>query len=321
MSGLLGSVTGTIKGGVSAVTGGISKGIESVKSIGGSGGTEKRESILPTMAPEDTGYILPSYDFAANMPMPDTIGVVRDNTLGSVVSAAKGVMYYADMIGFGNPSSDFTRGMPFRKLGINFFTKTGLKCSNGADMWTYFEGIPKGDALGKTLQVAMNNMKYPQLQGLAPGIIEDTKAALNPRPIIQAAFGNPYAVCELVTKQVGDDIGNLVEPPILEKIRDKDGNFTGETRKVKGAGGQKWIYGEVDYINGVPTQTRWVQKVDEEGNPVFITQKQFDDTPKTYNPDGTPINVSGFEDAGKASLVVAVVLLCGAFAFTYSRKK
>ncbi len=311
MSGLLGSVTGTIGGGVSAVTGGISKGIDSVKSIGGSGGTEKRESILPTMSPEDTGYMLPNYDFAANMPMPNTVGVERDDTLGSVVSAAKGVMYYADMIGFGNSSSAFTRGMPFRKLGINFFTKTGMTCSNGADMWTYFEGIPKGDALGKTLEIAMENMKYPKLQGLAPGIIEDTKAALNPRPILQAAFGNPYAVCEQVTKQVGDDIGNIIEPALK--------NANGDP--IPGTGGERWVYGDVNYINGVPTQTRWVQKLDAKGNPIFITQKQFDTTPKTHNPDGTLKKVSGFEDAGKASLVVAVVLLCGAFAFTYSRKK
>ncbi len=299
MSSLLGSVTGA-----------IGKGTDSGKSGGGSGGTEKRASILPTMSPEDTGYILPDYDFAANMPMPNTVGVERDDTLGSVVSAAKGVMYYADMIGFGGPSSGFTQGMPFRKLGINFFTKTGMTCSNGADMWTYFEGIPKGDALGKTLQVAMNNMGYPQLQGLAPGIIEDTKAALNPRPIIQAAFGSPYAVCELVTKQVGDDQGNLAQPEIKDKK-------TGEVIPSV-----TWIRSQdVQYRNGVPTQTRWVQKLDAKGNPVFITQAEFDKTPKTHNPDGTPKKVSGFEDAGKASLVVAVVLLCGAFAFTYSRKR
>jgi hypothetical protein len=165
-------------------------------------------------------------------------------------------------------------------------------------MWTYFEGIPKGDALGKTLQTAMSRMGYPQLQGLAPGIIEDTKAALNPRPIVQAAFGNPYPVCEQVTRQVGDDQGNLSD-----------------------ADGTKWIQGSVIYENGVPKQTRWVQKVDRKGNPVFITQEEYDATPKTHNPDGTLKKVAGFEDAGKTSLVVAIVLLCGAFALTYGRKK
>lgn len=263
-----------------------------------SGGTETRKQILPTKAPEDTGFILPDYDFAANMPTPKSIGVERDDTLGSVVNAAKGVMYYADMIGFGQSSSPFTRGMPFRKLGINFFTKTGMTCSNGADMWSYFEGIPKGDALGKTLQNALEEMEYPQLQGLAPGIIEDTKAALNPRPILQAAFGNPYPVCELVTMQVGDDQGNVSDP--------KDGT--------------QWIYGDVVNNNGVKVQTRWVQKVDRKGKPVFITQAEYDASTKTHNPDGTPKSTAGFEDAGKASLVVAIVLLCGAFALTYGRK-
>jgi hypothetical protein len=269
------------------------------KTVGvGSGGTETRTSLLPTKEPEDTGFILPDYDFAANMPTPKSIGVKRDDTLGSVVNAAKGVMYYADMIGFGNPSGPFTRGMPFRKLGINFFTKTGMTCSNGADMWTYFEGIPTGDALGVTLQNALKEMEYPELQGLAPGIIEDTKAALNPRPILQAAFGNPYPVCELVTKQVGDDQGNISDP--------KDGT--------------QWIYGDVVRNNGVPMQTRWVQKLDRKGKPVFITQAEYDASPKTHNPDGSPKKTAGFEDAGKASLVVAIVLLCGAFALTYGRK-
>ena len=273
-----------------------------------SGGTETRKQILPTAKPEDTGYILPDYDFAANLPMPDSVGVRRGDSLGDVLSAAKGVMYYTDTIGFGGPSSSLTRGMPFRKLGINFFTKTGMTCSNGADMWSYFEGIPTGNALGSTLTTAMAKMGYPKLQGLAPGIIEDTKAALNPRPIVQAAFGNPYPVCEQVTLQVGDDIGQLSQP----SSTDSNGRVIP---------GQQWIYGDVIHKNGVPMQTRWVQKIDPKGNPVFISKEEFDATPKTYAPDGSKKTIAGFEDAGKASLVVAVVLLCGAFAFNYGRKK
>ncbi len=274
-----------------------------------SGGTETRKQLLPTMTPEDTGYILPDYDFAANLPMPDTVGVRRGDNLSDVLSAAKGVLYYTDTIGFGGPSSSLTQGMPFRKLGINFFTKTGMTCSNGADMWTYFEGIPKGDALGETLQVAMNNMGYPQLQGLAPGIIEDAKAALNPRPIVQAAFGNPYPVCELVKRQVGDDQGRLVQPDIRD-------NKTGKVIV-----GERWISDkDVIYENGVPMQQRWVQKVDKKGNPIFISKEEYDAAPKTHNPDGTLKKVAGFEDAGKTGLIVAIVLLCGAFAFKYGRK-
>jgi hypothetical protein len=269
-----------------------------------SGGTEKRAQILPSTKPEDTGFILPNYDFAGNVPTPKQIGVRRGGGLGDVYSAAKGIVYYTDVIGFGESSNRMTRGMPFSHLGINFFMKTGLTCSNGADMWSYFEGIPKGNGLGKNIQRAMAEMGMPALRGLAPGILEDSQAALNIKPVVNAAFGSVYPVCELRGLPVGNEYGQTVDP----------------------ATGDVWVKGPVVYIYGRPYQARWVQKVDGRGNPIYIDRGEFDETPKTQNPDGTnvspppPEDFTDYSDSKKSSFVLAIVFLCGALAIMYSKK-
>ena len=258
-----------------------------------SGGTEKRGQILPSADPEDTGFMLPNYDFAGNMPSPPSVGVRSGGTFGHVYGAAQGVAYYMDTIGFGESSSILTRDKQFKKMGINFFMKSGLTCTNGADMWTYFEGIPNGSALGKTIQGVMKELKWPELRGLAPGIIEDSKAALDIRPVINAAFGSVYPVCEQKSLPVGDDMGQLQDP---------------KTKDV-------WVKGNVEFKNNRPYQTRWVQK-EEGGKPVFVTRGEFDAAPKTHNPDGT-LKKEGFEDSEngrKASLVLAISLGCLAIA-------
>lgn len=264
---------------------------------GGSGGTETRGQILPSMPIEDVS--LPNYDFAANVPTPASVGVRRDGSFGGVINAAKGIVYYTDVIGFGEASSGMTRGMPYSKLGINFFMKSGLSCTNGADMWQYFQGIPDGSALGKTVQNAIAEMGLPQMRGLAPGMMEDVKSAMDPNPLLRSAFGNVYPVCELKTLPVGDDLGRIRDPKT----------------------GDEWVKGRVDYRDGRPVQTRWVQKRDGKGNPIYVSRGEYDATPKTVQADGTPVPPPPvkeyFEDAQKGSLLVAIVLGLLAFAFVH----
>jgi len=275
-----------------------------------SGGTEKREQILPSVPVEETGYILPEYDFAGNVPTPSQINISSCGRLQCIVDAAKGILYYSDTIAFGQASvPSLTGGMPYRKLGINFFTKTGLTCSNGAQMYSYFEGIPKGDGLGKKIQKVMAEMKMPAMRGIAPGILEDTQHAMNVKPILQSAFGNVYPVCEQVTLPVGDDIGQIQDP-------DPDV-------------GDVWIKDPVQYSGGTPTQTRWVQKKNRKGQPIYISRKEWEDTPKTVNLDGTPkvlppvTEEEGFLDqteGRKISLLLGIVFLCGAMVIYHSKK-
>lgn len=267
---------------------------------GGSGGTETRGQILPSKELGDTGFELPNYDFAANVPTPASVGVRRDGSFGGVINAAKGIIYYTDVIGFGQSTSGLTRGMPYSRLGINFFLNSGLTCTNGADMWQYFEGIPNGSALGQTVKNAIREMGMPEMRGLAPGILEDTKAALDPNPLLRSAFGNVYPVCELQTRQVGDDQGRIKDPKT----------------------GDVWVKGNVQYKDGRPIQTRWVQKVDQRGNPIFVSRGEFEKTEKTHQPNGEPIppppRKEYFEDQNKASLLVAIVL--GLLAYAVVRK-
>jgi hypothetical protein len=220
-------------------------------------GNERRLKILPD---EDAtaDFAGPDYNIADQMPAPGLIGVKRDDTLTSVFSAIKGVAYYTDMIGFGESSTFFTSGMPVIPLGVNYFMKTGQTCSNGANMYSYVEGIPRGDALGKTATKVLKDMGLPSLKGTAPGVIEDTKEATNPMPVINALFGGAYPVCEQITRPVGD--------------------YTGSIYNIDG---KKIINGDMKYgDNGKFYQTRWVQSR-------TVNKKEYDCTSKTHYPDGT----------------------------------
>jgi hypothetical protein len=262
-------------------------------------GTETRGQILPSVSPDDTGFVLPNYDFAGNIPIPtDTNpgpGVRKGGSFGDIYSGAQGVAYYMDVVGFGASSSGLTRGKAFQPLGINFFMKSGLQCTNGADMWTYFQGIPKGDALGQSVQRASKALGWPELRGLAPGIMEDAKDALDIKPVLNAAFGSVYPVCEQVSLPVGDAAGNVMDKNTKEE----------------------WVKGPFDFKveGGVrkPFQTKWVQKM-QGGKPVAVSRGEFEAAKKTHNPDGTPKTTEAFEDGQKASLVLAVVLFSLAFA-------
>jgi ABC-type dipeptide/oligopeptide/nickel transport system permease subunit len=103
--------------------------------------------------------------------------------------------------------------MDLRPLGINYFLNTGQKCSNGADMFQYFKGIPTGDALGKKVSRDMAAMGLPPLKGLAPGMVEDAKEALNPANLMNAML----AIA--ITKTPG--FARLVRSEVLT-LRDVD---------------------------------------------------------------------------------------------------
>jgi len=252
-------------------------------------GSETRNSILPTAS---VGAFGSSYSPADAMMSPAQLGIRVGNSMGDVVNAVKGVGFYIDQIGFGEPSTSLTNGMPLKPLGVNYFLRTGATCSNGADMWHYMQGIPTGDALGKGVQRAMADMGMPALRGLAPGMIEDAKNALNPAPLMNAMFGSGYPQCKQVTRQVGD---------AYNRIQDS-------------ATGEYWITDpETASFNGSQyTQTRWVQDTYSNGAPINMDREQWEQTEKTYHPDGTPKSRSGFANymsRPKSMIVIGVLCL------------
>ena len=257
-------------------------------------GSEKRTSILPSMVPSGIGFFGSPYKPADAMMTPPQIGVEVGDSMDSVINAVKGVGFYTDQIGFGAPSTGLTAGMPLQPLGVNYFMKTGVSCSNGADMWQYMQGITQGDALGEKLKDVMAEMGLPPLKGLAPGMIEDAENALNPSPLMNAVFGSGYPQCKQVTMPVGDAYGRIEDP---------------DTNEV-------WISNPETAVNNGNgyVQTYWIQDTDSQKNPINLTRDQWVAAQKTFNPDGTPIQTptqEAFEDfLTKPATVITVGVLC-----------
>lgn len=255
-------------------------------------GSETRTSILPSMIPSGIGFFGSPYSPANAMLTPAQIGVSVGDSMGDVINAVKGVGFYADQIGFGAPSTGLTQGMPLQPLGVNYFIKTGVSCSNGADMWQYMQGITQGDALGDKVKNAMAEMGLPPLKGLAPGMIEDAENALDPSPLMNSLFGSGYPQCKQVTLPVGDAYGNIADP-------DTNENWIGDMTGLQKTG------------NGY-VQTKWVQDTDQNGNPINLTRDQWTAAPKTFNSDGTPVQTKeGFEGlVTKPVTIITVGVLC-----------
>lgn len=263
-------------------------------------GNEKRTSILPSMIPSGLGFFGSPYSPADSMLTPNQIGVQVGSNISDVVSAVKGVGFYSDQIGFGAPSTGLTSGMDLRPLGVNYFIKTGVKCSNGADMWHYMQGITQGDALGEKMKNVMADMGMPPLQGLAPGMIEDAKNALDPSPLMNALFGSGYPQCKQATMPVGDSYGKIADSTTGEPWISNP-----ETARQEGGG---WV------------QTRWIQDTDRRGNPVNLSRDQWAAAAKTHNPDGTPIEPEGFEALTSPVTIISVGVLC-LLAFAFVKKR
>lgn len=254
-------------------------------------GSETRTSILPSMIPSGIGFFGSPYKPADAMMTPPQIGVNVGDSMDDVINAVKGVGFYSDQIGFGAPSTGLTQGMPLQPLGVNYFMKTGLSCSNGADMWQYMQGITQGDALGEKLKMTMEQMGLPPLKGLAPGMIEDAENALNPSPLINALFGTGYPQCKQVTMPVGDSYGRISDPDT----------------------GEQWISNPETAVNtgNGYVQTYWVQDTDRSGNPINLTRDQWTAAPKTFNPDGSPVKPEGFNGfLTRPTTVIAAGVLC-----------
>ena len=111
-----------------------------------------------------------------------------------------------------------------------------------------------------------------ELRGLAPGIIEDTKAGLSPAPIMKALFGTGYAKCKKVTKRVGDERG-----------------------RIASSEGEPWTDdpSTVEWRGGLPYQTKWIKDKD-------VDAATWESEVKTMNPDGTPIQetLEGYASKG-----------------------
>ena len=218
-------------------------------------------SALPKAeVPKGPGSFGPDYSFADNVKLPGQVGVRKGDDMQSVADSLKATAYYIDTIGFGEPSSGMSEGLGLKPLGVNTWTRTGVSCTNGADMWVYNTGIPTGNALGKRVADGLASAGLPGLRGLGPGILEDVETALDPRPVMSAMFGPATPVCKLNARVVGDQDGRIQNP-------DTKNYYVNDPETVY-------------YVSGQPMQKRWEQ-VD--------TAAEGDSSVKTHCPDGYPI--------------------------------
>jgi hypothetical protein len=211
---------------------------------------------------DDYGYFGPDYSFADNIPLPGDVGARKEASFGGILDSVGAVNYYMDVIAFGGPT--FFDGHNPQPMGIRYHVNTGMKCSNGASMSEYYDGVTRGDLLGDRVAAGLASAGLPGLKGLAPGMLENARDALDPRPIFAAVTATGYPVCQQVACPVGD----------------VNGVINDET-------GKPFILGETRTIGGVPHQVRWVQAYDADGNALQVTKDEFGATPKCYNADGT----------------------------------
>ena len=242
-------------------------------------GTDGRSNVLPVKPASGPGFLGPNYSPADEMLPPASIGVHRGGNLDDVMGAIKGVIYYGDMMGFGEASSGFTRGMPgLKPLGVNYFVNSGLTCSNGASMWEYVQTIPTGSSLGVKVQQAIRDVGLPQLRGMAPGILEDAESALNPFPVINAVVGSGYPQCVLAKRMVGDFDGKITNVD-GQLLVDPEGLINQSDRYYQ----ERWIQAR-EPIGKRPGET------DDEnyarGDPIQLDYDVWNNVPKTHEENG-----------------------------------
>jgi hypothetical protein len=212
------------------------------------------------------GYFGPDFSFVENIPLPGSLGVRNDGSIGAIVDSISAVNTYADVIAFGQPTL-FDKSS-IQPMGIRYFLNTGLMCSNGATMSQYFDGVTKGNLLGQSVENALTSAGLPGMRGLAPGMLENARDALDPRPIFAAVTATGFPVCQQVICPVGDINGAL-----------SNANDSGS--------GPYIIDPTQPGPGGLPGQVRWVQAYDSTGSPINITKAEFTATPKCYNADGS----------------------------------
>ena len=130
----------------------------------------------------------------------------------------------------------------------------------------YVDGVTKGNLLGERVAKGLASAGLPGMKGLAPGMLENARDALDPRPIFSAVTGTGYPVCQQVSCPVGTSNGKITTNDDPTK---------------------PFIVGPVSYANGKPVQTRWVQSYTDDGTAISVSKDEFTMTAKCYNADGT----------------------------------
>jgi hypothetical protein len=147
-------------------------------------------------------------------------------------------------------------------------------------MWEYVQTIPTGSALGENVKNAIADMGLPQLRGMAPGILEDAEAALDPSPILNAVGGSGYPQCRLMKLPIGNFDG---------QITNRDGALIVDPNGLLRTGGGRYFQ-EHWIQDRTPPPVRHHGESDLDfylrGTPVQLPYDEWDKQPKNYRADG-----------------------------------
>ena len=301
-----------IQGGLDSIASGVTSAQKGFNTV------FKQPTQVMNYLPDASALIGPVYDYSGELKSPEDLGIrMNDGSLSGIGRAAAGVDYYAGALGYGRSMgiSKNYKKMKQNPMGLNFFLKVadaklGAACSNGASMYEYVSTIPTGipGPLGDKLA---KEMKGVRLQGLAPGIIGDAAAALNPAPFFSAAVGSGFPQCKQMRAMVGDAEGNIrsKNPNVRPWIDISQGNAQKPKRKL-------FKKRDNNYY-----ETRWV--FDK-----WISAEEYNNTPKVYPrkiKKGKKTIIEDFlsEPFGGSNLAAGVLfaaLFIGIVAFKVSRK-
>ena len=302
-----------IQGGLDSIASGVTSAQKGFNTI------FKQPTQVMNYLPDASALIGPVYDYSGELKSPEDLGIrMNDGSLSGIGRAAAGVDYYAGALGYGRSMgiSKNYKKMKQNPMGLNFFLKVadaklGAACSNGASMYEYVSTIPTGipGPLGDKLA---KEMKGVRLQGLAPGIIGDAAAALNPAPFFSAAVGSGFPQCKQMRAMVGDAEGN---------IRSKNPNVTRPWIDISQGNAQKPKRKLFKKRDNKYYETHWV--FDK-----WISAEEYNNTPKIYPrkiKKGKKTIIEDFlsEPFGGSNLAAGVLfaaLFIGIVAFKVSRK-
>jgi hypothetical protein len=298
-----------IQGGLDSIASGVTSAQKGFNAV------FKQPTQVMNYLPDASALIGPIYDYSGELKSPEDLDIRMGNgSLEGIGRAAAGVDYYAGALGYGRSVglSKNEDGMKQYPMGLNYFLKVadakmGAACSNGASMYEYVSTIPTGipGPLGDKLA---EEMKGIRLQGLAPGIIGDAAAALNPAPFFSAVVGSGFPQCKEMRAMVGDAEGNLrsKNPNVTRPWIDVNNVEKGKKKRFKKRDNKYY-------------ETHWV--FDK-----WISADEYNNTPKTYpkkNAKGEVIEDFQVEPLGGSRLAAGVLfaaLFVGLVAFTAVRK-
>ena len=300
-----------IQGGIDSIASGVTSAQKGFNTV------FKQPTQVMNYLPDASALIGPVYDYSGELKSPEDLGIRLNNgSLSGIGRAAAGVDYYASALGYGRSMgiSKNYKKMKQYPMGLNFFLKVadaklGAACSNGASMYEYVSTVPTKlpGPLGDKLEE-----EGIKLQGLAPGIIEDAAAALNPAPFFSAAVGSGFPQCKQMRAMVGDAEGN---------IRSKNPNVTRPWIDISQGNAQKPKRKLFKKRDNKYYETHWV--FDK-----WISAEEYNNTPKVYPrkiKKGKKTIIEDFlsEPFGGSNLAAGVLfaaLFIGIVAFKVSRK-